>query len=159
GAHPRSRIHAGLRRRGRRAAPAEPANAHQLERDDFVISLSYSWSMIFVRKPVPTFRDHALIRQGRDRDDLDDEVGMRQRGDPDHLRGWGIVGAAVLWAMLGEELVQHVLTEVGRAHRAAAGKWSFHEKGELDQVVERGAELLQVGFDIGQYGAPLRGRV
>jgi hypothetical protein len=35
-----------------------------LERDDFSSNrhpaLTYSWSMIFFRKPVPAFRDHAL---------------------------------------------------------------------------------------------------
>src|SRR6516165_10169721 len=38
-----------------------------LQRDDFSsnrhLALSYWWSMIFFRKPVSTFRDHALIPQ------------------------------------------------------------------------------------------------
>jgi hypothetical protein len=55
---------------------------------------------------------------------------------------------AVLWAMLSKELVHHVLTEVGRTYHATGGKRSFHKKRELDQVVQRGAKFLQVGFDI-----------
>jgi hypothetical protein len=76
-----------------------------------------------------------LIGQCRDRYYLDYEVGMRKRSNPDYLRGWRIVVAAVLWAMLSKELVHHVLTEVGRTQYATSGKWSFHEKRELDQVV------------------------
>src|SRR5262249_33441295 len=76
-----------------------------------------------------------LIRQCRDRYDVDYEVGMRKRGNPDDLRGRRIVVAAELWARLSKELVHHVLTEVGRAQYATSGKWSFHEKRKLDQVV------------------------
>src|SRR5215469_18634436 len=76
-----------------------------------------------------------LIGQCRDRHDLDYEVGMRKRGNPNDLRGWRIVIAAVLWAMLSKELVHHVLTEVGRTQYATSWEWSFHEKRKLDQVV------------------------
>src|SRR4051812_15446123 len=84
---------------------------------------------------------------------------MRKGSNPDYLRGRRIVVAAVLWAMLSKELVHHVLTEVGRTQYAAGGKWSLHEKRELDQMVQRGAKFLQVRFDICQYVAPLRCRV
>src|SRR5260370_42586194 len=49
---------------GRRGAPGR--SDPRLERDDFSsnrhLALTYSWSMIFFRKPVSTFRDHALER-------------------------------------------------------------------------------------------------
>src|SRR5262245_64745951 len=42
------------------------AGEETLARDDFSsnrhLALTYSWSMIFFRKPVSTFRDHALTR-------------------------------------------------------------------------------------------------
>src|SRR5215510_2236346 len=78
-------------------------------------------------------RGTKLIGQCGDRDDLDDEIGMRKRHNPDDLRGRRIVFAAVLGAMLSEEFVQHVLTEVGGTHDAASGKRSFHEERELDR--------------------------
>src|SRR5262249_24475517 len=50
-------------------APATRVQA--LERDDFCLNrhpaLAFWWSMIFFRKPVPTFRDHALARRGQRR--------------------------------------------------------------------------------------------
>jgi hypothetical protein len=61
--------------------------------------------------------------------------------------------------MLRKERIHNVLAEVGRAQHAARGKGPFHEKRQLDQVIERAAKLLQVGFDVGQDGTPLRGRV
>src|SRR5262249_50392755 len=51
----------GRRKRTRMVAP--------LERDDFSsnhhLAPTYSWSMILFRKPVATFRDHALCHFGR----------------------------------------------------------------------------------------------
>src|SRR5262249_38386863 len=76
-----------------------------------------------------------LIGQCRDRYDLNYEVGMRKRGNADDLRRRRIVIAAVLWAMPSKELIHHVLTEVGRTQYATSGKWSFHKKRKLDQVV------------------------
>src|SRR5215203_4330566 len=84
---------------------------------------------------------------------------MRKCGNPDDLRGRRVVVAALLWAMPGKELVHNVLTEVWRTQHAAVGERSFHEKRKLDQVVQRGAEFLQIGLDVCKYDAPLRGRV
>ena len=100
-----------------------------------------------------------LIGQCRDCYDLDDEVGMRKCGNADDLRGRRVVVAALLGAMLSKELVHHVLAEVGRTQYAAVGERSFHEKRKLDQVVQRGAQFLQIGLDVRKYDAPLRDRV
>src|SRR5205823_6578200 len=55
-------------------------NRSRLERDDFSSNrhpaLAYWWSMIFIRTPVSTFRDHALPARGAAlRYHLDDAVG------------------------------------------------------------------------------------
>jgi hypothetical protein len=61
--------------------------------------------------------------------------------------------------MLSKEFVHYVLPEVGRTQYAPSGKWSFHKKRKPDQVIQRSAKFLQVGFDICKYVAPLRCRV
>jgi hypothetical protein len=72
-----------------------------------------------------------LIGQCRDRYDLDYEVGMRKRSNPDDLRGRRIVVAAELWAMLSKELVHHVLTELGELNTPPAGNGPFTKNVSL----------------------------
>jgi hypothetical protein len=81
------------------------------------------------------------VRQRRDRDNFNKDVGLRKRCNPDHFRGWRVVVAAVLRAMLGKELVQHVQAKIGRAQNAAIGKWPFDEEGQPDEMIERTAEF------------------
>src|SRR5262245_51087036 len=74
---------------------------------------------------------------------------MRKRRNADDLGGRRIVAAAMLRAMLREKRVHHVLTEVGRTQHAPVGERSFDEERQLDQMVERGAEFLQISLDVG----------
>src|SRR5688572_10370367 len=62
-------------------------------------------------------------------------------------------------AMLREELVDHVQAKVGRTEDAAARERSPNVEGQLDQMFERTADLLQIRLDVDQYGAPLHRRV
>src|SRR5262245_61908547 len=84
---------------------------------------------------------------------------MRERRNPDDFRRRRIVGAAVLWAMLCKEFVQHVLTEIGRAQYASVGERSFHKERESDQMIQRRAELLQIGLYVREDVTPLCRRV
>src|SRR5262245_39144309 len=61
--------------------------------------------------------------------------------------------------MLSKEVVQHVLTEIGRTQYAAIGERSLHKECKPDQMIQRTAELLQVGLYVHEYVAPLCGRV
>src|SRR5262249_52359208 len=79
--------------------------------------------------------------------------------NPDDFRGRRIVGAAVFWAMLRKEFVEHVLTKVRRAQHAAVGERSLHKEGQPDQVFQRRAEFLQIGLYVGEYVVPLCRRV
>src|SRR5437763_16732309 len=58
--------------------------------------------------------------------------------------------------MLRKEFVQHVEAEIGGAENTSIGKWSLHVKCQLDQVLERAANFLQIRFDVCKDGAPLR---
>ena len=84
---------------------------------------------------------------------------MRERRNSDDFRGWGIVVAAVFWAMLSKEIVQHVHTEIGGTQYASVGERSLHKECKPDQMFERRAELLQIGLYIDEYVAPLCRRV
>src|SRR5262245_40369163 len=84
---------------------------------------------------------------------------MRERRNPDDFRRRRVVGAAMLWAMLCKEFVQHVLTEVRRAQYASVGERSLHKEGEPDQMIQRRAELLQIGFYVREDVTPLCRRV
>ncbi len=56
---------------------------------------------------------------------------MRERHNPDDLRGRRIVGATVLWAMLSKEFVQHVLAEIWRLKTPPLGNGPFTKKVSL----------------------------
>src|SRR6187401_3532639 len=61
--------------------------------------------------------------------------------------------------MLGEELVHHVLTKIGRAQNAAIGKWPLNKQRQPDEMIERTTEFLQIQFDVREDSAPLRCRI
>ena len=84
---------------------------------------------------------------------------MRERHNSDDLRGRRIVGATVLWAMLSKEFIQHVLAEIRRAQDAPVGERSLHKEGKPDQMIQRSAELFQIGLYIREDVAPLCRRV
>jgi hypothetical protein len=84
---------------------------------------------------------------------------MRERRNPDDFRGRGIVVAAVFCAMLSKEFVHHVLTEIRRAQHASVGERSLHKECKPDQMIQRSAELLQIGLDIREDVTPLCRRI
>src|SRR5690242_333045 len=84
---------------------------------------------------------------------------MRKGRNADHLRRRRIVAAAVFWTMLRKELIQHVEAKVRRAENAAVRKRSPDVERQLDQMVERAAQLLEIRFYVRQDRAPLRGCV
>src|SRR5262245_49337811 len=100
-----------------------------------------------------------LIRHGRNRDDLDDEIRVCERHNPDDFRRRGIVVTAVLRTIAGKEFVQYVQTEIGRTQYASIGERPLHKEGKPDQMVERGAEFLQIGLYVREYVPPLCRRV
>src|SRR6516165_9567102 len=61
--------------------------------------------------------------------------------------------------MLSKKFVHHVLAEIGRAQYASVGERFLHKECKPDQMIQRTAELLQIGLYIRQYVMPLCGRV
>src|SRR6516162_405957 len=61
--------------------------------------------------------------------------------------------------MLSKEFVQHVQTEIGRTQYASVGERSLHEECKPDQMIQRSAQLLQIGLYIREYVTPLRRHV
>src|SRR6516225_11004662 len=61
--------------------------------------------------------------------------------------------------MPSKEFVQHVQTEIRRTQHASVGERSLHKEGKPDQMIQRSAELLQIGLYICEYVMPLCRRV
>src|SRR5262245_54882219 len=68
--------------------------------------------------------------------DLGYVFGLLVQHNPDDFRGGRFVVAAVFWAVLGEEFIQHVLTEMRRAQYASVGEGSLHKECEPDQMIQ-----------------------